>query len=327
MTVLLLTETDDTSATLVQHHLARYGADAFIFSTRDFPLSSDITLALDAEGHSCSLECGGIRHNLTSVGAVWYRLPLPPRTPTLMTPVHADFARRESVQLLRSIWHLMRNALWVNDWRAVLSADHKPYQLAMAAANGISVPRTIITNNPNDAMTFFRECGGRAIYKTITPYELLTARDGNGCPPFIFTNLVSEEHLTAHNDRIRYAPCLFQEYIDKCVELRVTIVGSDIFSMEIHSQDHTSSTIDWRCATDPDALEYSACELPEAITHKLLTLMRSLGLLFGCVDMILTPNGEYVFLEVNPNGQWYWVEEKTGLPIASSIARLLARGA
>ena len=54
-------------------------------------------------------------------------------------------------------------------------------------------------------------------------------------------------------------------------------------------------------------------------------LVRRLGLHYGTIDMVLTPDGRYVFLEINPNGQYLWIEKQSGLPITEAVCDLLAR--
>ncbi|HMW02377.1 MAG TPA: ATP-dependent carboxylate-amine ligase, partial [Acidobacteriota bacterium] len=124
---------------------------------------------------------------------------------------------------------------------------------------------------------------------------------------------------------VTHAPCLFQEYIPKKVELRITVVGRKIFAAEIHSQQSQRSKDDWR-RYDIANTPYLKHRLPEAIKIKCQQLVRELGLVFGCIDMIVTPDNRYVFLEINPNGQWGWIEELTQLPICANLAEMLIQG-
>ena len=115
---------------------------------------------------------------------------------------------------------------------------------------------------------------------------------------------------------------MFQEYVPKRIEIRATVIEREIFCAEIHSQQSERSRVDWR-RYDFDNTPYFPHALPDHVRSKILQFMRRLGLLFGCIDMILTPEGEYVFLEVNQAGQWYWVELLTGLPITEYFVRYL----
>jgi glutathione synthase/RimK-type ligase-like ATP-grasp enzyme len=121
-------------------------------------------------------------------------------------------------------------------------------------------------------------------------------------------------------DRVRYAPVIFQEYIEAKVDLRITVVGDDIFPAEIGSQE-TSYRVDFRmCMHEADIRPHV---LPPAVAAKITDLMRALGLVYGAIDMRLTPDGEYVFLEINPAGQWLFIEQRTGQPITATLARYM----
>lgn len=116
-----------------------------------------------------------------------------------------------------------------------------------------------------------------------------------------------------------------QEYISKRVELRVTVVGSRVFAAEIHSQVNSSTKHDWR-RYDLDRTPHMRHPLPPSVEACCVQLVQTLRLNFGAIDMIVTPSGEYVFLEINGNGQWGWIEDLTGLPIADAIVELLVAG-
>jgi glutathione synthase/RimK-type ligase-like ATP-grasp enzyme len=109
------------------------------------------------------------------------------------------------------------------------------------------------------------------------------------------------------------------------VEIRATIVGNRVFAAEIHSQNSPKTRDDWR-RYDFDNTPHLPHQLPLDMEQKCVDLVRHLNLNFGAIDLILTPQGEYVFLEINPNGQWGWIEELTGLPICAAIVDLLVGG-
>jgi glutathione synthase/RimK-type ligase-like ATP-grasp enzyme len=136
----------------------------------------------------------------------------------------------------------------------------------------------------------------------------------------LFTGLVSAETL-ANLDLIRITPGIFQERIDKSYELRITVIGSRIFAVKIDSQALAETQLDWRHAQHDVA--YEVATLPNEITMKINAFMQSLGLVYGAFDFIVTPDGRYVFLEVNPGGAYMWVEAATGLAITPALADAL----
>lgn len=116
-----------------------------------------------------------------------------------------------------------------------------------------------------------------------------------------------------------------QNYVEKAFELRITVVGGDIFAAKIDSQvlDEDKGKVDWRQGYDY-GLKHSVYELPDDIAEKCRAYLRSFNLRFGCFDFIVTPTGDHIFLECNPNGQWLWIEDALPeLKISESIAKHL----
>ena len=122
-------------------------------------------------------------------------------------------------------------------------------------------------------------------------------------------------------DLIRLTPGIFQERVEKAYELRVTVVGSQIFAVKIDSQKNRDAQLDWRRALHN--VGYAAVELPHAVEEKILAFMRTFGLFYGAFDFIVTPGGRYVFLEINPSGQYMWLECAADLGITTALADAL----
>lgn len=137
----------------------------------------------------------------------------------------------------------------------------------------------------------------------------------------IFTSRVLEQHLE-EIERARLSPAIYQELIPKKFDLRVTVVGKKIFAVAIDSQSDPAAAIDWRRTENPK-LPHHPIVLPTKLSDQLLILMDSLRLTFAGIDMILSESGEYVFLEVNPSGQWLWLDEMLGCGISDAIAKWL----
>ena len=197
------------------------------------------------------------------------------------------------------------------------SADFKPYQLAVAAACGFQVPRTIITNDPNAARAFYDDLDGALVYKTLAYPQYVTDGEQDHS---VMTRRVEPQHL-ASLERVRHTACMFQELVPKQADIRVVIAGEQVLAAEIHSQRSARTQVDFRAAYED--LSYARHSLPGSIESVCHDLMSRLGLLAGAIDLVLRPDGEYVFLEVNPSGQAMWLEVETGLPIAAAMADLL----
>ena len=105
-------------------------------------------------------------------------------------------------------------------------------------------------------------------------------------------------------------------------DLRVTIIGDEIFAATVDLRD-LEYDVDVRMNLNA---KHVAHDLPDDIADKLRGLMRRLGLVYGAIDLRLTGDGRYVFLEINPAGQFLYVEEQTGQPLAAALAARLAAG-
>ncbi|WOX11331.1 ATP-grasp ribosomal peptide maturase [Streptomyces sp. N50] len=310
--VLVATEPLDLTADLVITELNRKGAPVVRFNPAD--IGTD--LVVSARFGVCptpvvgQLRTSSRTTGLEHVRAVYWRRPVWPAFEHL----GADDARYAAAQVrygLGGILYALDGPLWVNHPLRDAAADYKPAQLAVAQRLGLTVPPTLVTNDPDKARQF-TAAHGPVIAKTLrwTPYE----RDG--VPMTSWAEPVAADEI---DDTLRASPHLFQARVDKVADLRVLIVGRRVFAVRIHS-----ALLDWR--TDYDALSYSVVDLPERLVKSLHGVLDHFGLVSGSFDLALDGAGEYHWLELNPNGQWGWLEEETGLAMSAAIAELLIQG-
>jgi glutathione synthase/RimK-type ligase-like ATP-grasp enzyme len=139
-----------------------------------------------------------------------------------------------------------------------------------------------------------------------------------------YTEAVSTRDI-GHVRSVRYCPIIVQAVVPKRIELRITVVGRRVFAAEIHSQASNHTRLDWR-RYDMFETPHRPHDLPPDVERRCIQLVARLGLCYGAIDMVLTPDGRYVFLEINPNGQYLWIEQATGLPISDAICDLLITG-
>lgn len=310
-------QTDEIVAELVGR-----GAPVVYFHTNRFPAVGRLALRLGSDalpGGTLDLPEG--RLALEEVRAVWCRTPemalgLPPG----LDAEGAAFARREALAALQGLSGVLKDAFWVNPLAAVLAADDKLGQLHLARRLGFRVPRTLVTNDPDEVRVFYAACGGDVILKT---FRRLAAETENG-ERVILTSRLRPEHL-AELERVRLAPCLLQEYVPKAVELRVTIVGGRVLAVEIHSQRSPLSQDDYR-RYDLDHTPYVPVTLPPQLEAGCRRLADDYGLPLAAVDLIRRSDGEYVFLEINTSPQFLWIQDLTGLPVREAVADLLLSG-
>lgn len=287
------------------------------FNTEDFPSQSRLTVTFDGSGHH--QERLSLPNSPDTTGediiSVWYRRPAPFEFPEEFTLAVRIFAEEETRDVVRGLWELL-NCLWVNHPEHIRRTNNKLHQLDVASQLGFEIPRTIVTNDPEEARKFINSCYGDIITKPVSRGLV----DEGGRSMAFYTSVVNSERAN-QIQLVQYTPSFFQEYIPKDVELRITVVGNDVFAAEIHSQQRDDTRHDWR--RNALALEHKEHQLPDDTRLKCIRLTKEFNLKFGAIDMILTPDGRYVFLEINPNGQWAWIEELTGLPISEALIGLL----
>jgi len=253
------------------------------------------------------------------IKSVWYRRPNRFNL-RINDQVQKTYAEREFTSFLDGLWAIIpKSVFWVSNPRALEHARKKMHQLELARTMGLAIPRTIISNDPLKVKAFYDLCGGRVIFKAIY-HEFLDY----GTRAFnIPTTLITPTHL-AQIDLVRTLPTLFQEFIEKKYELRVTVVGERVFPVKIDSQANPLTVVDWRNPTYINDLHYSPIELSEKVSKICLGMLDNLGLSFGAFDFAVDTRNELYFLEVNPNGQWYWLEDKAKVLISDAMVDILS---
>lgn len=310
--VLVATEADDVTADMVITELNRRSVPVVRFNPADIGAG----LMVSARFGTCPAPVAGqVRTlsrtaDLAHVRAVYWRRPVWPTFQHLADD-DARFAAAQVRYGLGGTLYSLDGPMWVNHPLRIAAADYKPAQLALAQRLGLTVPPTLVTNDPYEAREFIT-AHGQVIYKTLrwTPYE----RDG--VPVTGWAEPVTAAQV---DDSVRVTPHLFQARVDKVADVRVLVVGRRTFAVRIDS-----GLLDWR--KDYSALSYSVLDLPGPVEKALLAYLDASGLASGSFDLALDEAGDYWWLELNPNGQWGWLEEKTGLEMSAAFADLLTRG-
>jgi glutathione synthase/RimK-type ligase-like ATP-grasp enzyme len=312
--ILLITARFDPAADLLLAELRRRDVPSVRWNTDHFPLDSVLTYRASANDFRAEFVSDGRRIDLSTIGSVWWQWDQPGGFPVELAGEEKRFAETES-QLALAALTTIGNFMWINNPKHERAARSKPAQLFVAREIGLDIPRTVITNDPDEVRQFVAATQTQTVYKGLSQARDLESGKA------LFTGLLTQERIADLN-LIRVTPGIFQERIKKSYELRVTVVGTRIFSAKIDSQAHAKATLDWRPFLQD--LEYEVVELPPEIEAKILIFMRTFGLIYGAFDFIVTPEGRYVFLEVNPSGQYMWVECATGLEITAALADALS---
>jgi len=307
--ILIVTNSADLHADRLAPVLAARGQRAFRLDLDAFPRAYRCTQLFRAGRVSHGIErVDGDRLDLDEVGAVWWRKGGEfSYRGDAMAPQEQAYARMETEQALFGLlYHL--DCYWMSHPRVLRGAQWKGEQLMRAMRLGFRVPASIVTNSAEQARRFMRSLDGAMIFKSmssptlgaeaVAPHERTSGGVG--------TVLVGEDMLD-QLDAVDELSCHFQEYVPKAHELRVTVIGERVFAARIHSQDDPRTRIDSRDMSAP--IRYEAAELAPALRQRCLDFVRSYGLEYGALDLIVTPDGDTVFLENNPCGQFLYIEQ------------------
>ncbi|MEV2276531.1 ATP-grasp ribosomal peptide maturase [Nocardiopsis sp. NPDC049922] len=314
MTVLVLTRRLDPTADLVIRELHRCDVPVLRCDPGDFPASTELEAHVSEAGTVTGLLRLEQREVLLEeITSVYYRRPTPHRAHPSLPSGERRWSEREAVAGFGGVLTALGRP-WVNHPNRNAAAAHKPHQLAAAARAGLSVPESLITNI-TDAARHFTCARRETVYKSMTGAP--DTGGGTGPNTALYTTRVTEEEITPG---VAATAHLFQTWVDKAYEVRITVVGPRLFAARIDAGSARAHT-DWR--SDYRSLSYRLVEPPRHVAVAVRRLMSDLHLTYGALDFVVTPEGRWVFLELNPNGQWGWIQLATGQPIAAAIAHEL----
>jgi glutathione synthase/RimK-type ligase-like ATP-grasp enzyme len=291
---------------VVAKHLLGRGQRVFLADPHELGAGAELSHWPSHPARSRWRRRDGRELRLQETRAIWLRPKRKPSIPDAVTaPIERRFMERE--------WHdLMNGALvsldvpTMNEAR-MMHAASKPHQLVMARRVGLTVPDTLMSNSASDALEFLARTGD-VVHKTLTPPE-----DG------LLVTKRWEEADRHCLDELVHAPTIFQRRVDGTREIRATVVGEQVFAAEVDTP-LTDARLDLAALHGPHAL-------PPSVTRLLVTFVERLGLSYAAIDLRLDARGEYQFLELNPAGQFLWIEVATGLPIAAAVADWLCAAA
>ena len=290
--ILILSSIYDFSTDLVTQDLEKRGI-SYLRLNKEYFSQYRITVIPDEvlmkiEGHGWSFIVDD------SVQSIWYRQPIFLRnTPGESLTIKEQLIRSQWMAFLRSLC-VFKNAKWMNWPESTYLAETKAYQLLEAQKLGLCIPKTKIGNNAEE----FKSFTNNVIIKSL---DTVLLRDGNDC---LFTYSTVKQPNNFCDEEVFDAPLTVQEYIFPKTDIRVTVVGERLFSVKITSQGEGIDE-DWRVISR-DKIEYTDIALPYEINCLCLRLVKNLGLNFGAIDLIES-NGKYIFIEINPTGEWGWL--------------------
>lgn len=313
--ILVVTNGNDVTADYLIEALQERDIPFFRLDTETVPQKIQVELSINRVAEGRIVHGDSIIY-LADVDAVWLRRPLPPVLSSQVPSSFAAYLTNETASAIGGILRTFRG-LWVNHPTDNARAEFKPLQLCVAQQLGWPVPRSLISSRPAEVKRFFDSCHSKPIIKAID-HGFVQTSDGR-----TFSAYARDVTATDINDldAVRHCPVFLQECIPRLREHRVTVIGKEVFSTVISPIDPAAVYVDWR-SLDETALKYEAFTLPPAIRDRCIRTVQAFDLRFGALDIIETPSSEFVFLEINPNGQWAWLEMKTGQPMRSAFIEL-----
>lgn len=320
MSVLIITHSEDNeSVTRVAEAIARKGGHTIRFDTDRYPTDVHLTARYGSSGDErLTLKNQEGEFDLREVAAIWHRrLKLGASLPSGLD----NQLRHASIGEASAAVHGMLaslKAFRMDHLQNIRHAENKQLQLQVARELGLDIPRTLTTNDPAAVRAFAKSCEGGIVTKMLSSFAIYD----EGKELVVFTNAVKSEDLEDLSG-LSLCPATFQELLPKALEIRVTVVGHRVMSAAIDSQVSTRAMHDWRRDGLQMIEDWRHYQLPLEIEEKIVRLMDYFSLNYGAIDIILTPDGKHVFLELNPCGEFFWLERCPGLPISDAIADVL----
>ena len=303
--VLILTEPSDLHAIVVAGVLRQKGHEAVLLCTADFPTQQWRTVFVSQDDVSWNISDSEFTLDDQRFDTVWFRRVS--NDPVLPEDLHIgdhQIAQRSCRAFTQSLWQIISpEAFWVNDLASRGRATSKPIQLLEASRSGLKIPPTLFSNDPKKIQNFVSRHEGRVVFKSHRP----AAWKFDGGIALSYTSELALSDLP-DDEILELSSGIFQERIEKEYEIRATYIGNLGIAAKLITQIHSTTRLDWR-ESYKDIVVEQLKSLPPPVDLACRNLMKRLGIVFGCFDLIMTPQGEYVFLEVNEMGQFLWIEE------------------
>lgn len=311
--ILILSDKNDMHADHVQGVVQKRGLPFYRLNL-DVESLKETTVTYQ-NGSWMRIEQRGNTLNLDEVQCVWGRRTFVELLLDEQFDQTADFKiwKNEWNKTLLGIYMTLKDRAWLNPWRISYQAENKYLQMKYAAEVGLVVPRTLVSNDRSELIRFAEAYSPVVLKLMHQDFYKGSGNDYQG----IYVNIVTAEELAGFGS-VGENPVVLQQYTEKSFEVRYTVVGDDHFVCRIDSQRSSVARTDWRRYDIPNTPHY-IMQPPKDIRTKVSELMSLLQIEYGALGFIVTPDGDWFFLEVNSMGQFLWIEDLTGLSISDGI--------
>ena len=319
MNILIITWSGDNQTfDLVANAIEAKGGTVYRFDTDLYPTSLMMSATYIENERRLKLKGPNLDVDLNTIDAIWYRRSrLGNEIPRDLEKQLYDASLKESRLTYKGMIASL-GKFSIDPYHKISHTENKQLQLQIAADIGLEIPKTLITNDAEEVKAFHKEIQAPLITKM--QHSFAVYEDGK--ENVVFTNVLTEDDFD-DLEGLEICPMTFQEKIEKKVELRVTIVGDQVFTASIDSSATDRAKTDWR----RDGLllidTWEKYPLPKDIEKKMLKVMDRLGLNYGAADIIVTPDDRYIFLEVNPSGEFFWLDQLFDGEISQALADVL----
>ena len=304
-TILIITHRRGFEADPVIDELRRRNIDVFRFNCDSGENVSSISFT--SETDEVAFECDDRRITSKDISLGWcQQLP-----PYLGQPANErECLERENLLAIQNGAFELMPIPWFNEPRHVLCASNKINQLVMAKRVGLTIPETLVSNNPRAIREFAK--GRTIVAKNLaTPWIVKCGKTRAA-----YTKIVDPSWIV-DDDVLSFSPVIYQEYCERRKDFRVVMVKEDVFAA--------------MCIPGPDQREdvrkeagtgesFVACEFDKSALQKLHLLMHILSLDYCAADFMESQNGDLFFLEVNTCGAWWWLDRLYNGGICRTIA-------
>lgn len=339
MTILIISSPSDPHARCVQWALRQHGVACEIIELTALPCNGHISISANTTPAHALRFAGGenFRQNqeraidLSQVRAVWMRR-------VLLRAQHYDFSdvheedlsnvRHEVGAFIPGLFYALNSMLgdevkWLNGFAEALAAQSKLLQLQLAQSVGFAVPATLMSNEPTQIRAFCAAHGGQIIVKSFKPKKWQLAQGIRVLPSTLVRSSDLQDDAT-----LQLCPAIYQNHIKKQYELRVLVLGDELLAINLDSQAHAHSKTDWRTDANHGKMQAEAYTLDDATASLIRRFMRAIKLQMGSIDLIVTPEGKIVFLEVNEQGQFLFLEDMCPeVPALAAVCNFLTKAA
>lgn len=311
--LLIATNRDELAADYLILRLRDRGISFCRFNTETLGEATELEITCGRRGTDFRLNLeNGDEVEMRSIRGVYFHHAKAPYGNLCTVENQGDFAADELLETLKSLWRLIPEEKWLNHPAHLWRAENKIDQLAMAHRIGLAVPDTLITCRSSSIRHFLQKHCGDVVVKAVR-HGFVIGDEG--------MQLAGTQRIdSSFPDRMhQYAgvPAIYQEAISRRSDVRVVVVDTTVFAVEIMG---ASDHVDWRIAEiTGQSLDYQLIRLPLKIEQSCMTIVREFGLRYSSIDLIRSKDNGFVFLELNPSGQWAWLEQITGCPIRDSI--------